>query len=466
MPVTIELSFPWGRYHANPWGRSANEAAVEWPPSPWRLLRALVASWKLHFPDLPDATVEPVLGAIAGPPRYLLPPFSVAHTRHYLPGINHREGVRTDTAKTFDAFVATARDARVLIEWPADLADGQRAVLDDLVGALSYLGRSESLVVGRLLDSAVESERWLTTSQAADEVVRVLAPELPLDVAALMSTPTQVRAKRLRQPPATRWLTYPQPSNPEDMLRPPVVDSEPCAAVRFAITASALPPRHAAVALGDVLRRAALRRVDRQRDGRRSRTLAGKDAEGHALGGRHEHAHYLAFGRNGSRRLDTMVVWAPARIDDDDLLALASCDRLWAPQGVRIDGLTGRTLDLGVEAFGSVETVAPELVGPATTWTSITPYAPTRRRKGALAEQLLADVTAELHHRELPTPLDVVVLTGDWLSFRRHRVSESLREARRAFGLRIEFAEPVRGPLALGQLSHFGLGLFRPGSDG
>jgi len=32
--LTIELRFPAGRYHATPWGRSANEADVEWPPSP------------------------------------------------------------------------------------------------------------------------------------------------------------------------------------------------------------------------------------------------------------------------------------------------------------------------------------------------------------------------------------------------------------------------------------------------
>jgi len=43
MPL-IELRFPAGRYHATPWGSHVNEGAVEWPPSPWRLLRALIAT--------------------------------------------------------------------------------------------------------------------------------------------------------------------------------------------------------------------------------------------------------------------------------------------------------------------------------------------------------------------------------------------------------------------------------------
>jgi len=35
-------------------------------------------------------------------------------------------------------------------------------------------------------------------------------------------------------------------------------------------------------------------------------------------------------------------------------------------------------------------------------------------------------------------------------------------DARRAVGVEVVFAEPVPGPLSLGALSHFGLGLFVP----
>src|SRR5690606_41364458 len=49
-------------YHATPWGSHANEAEIEWPPSPWRILRALVASWhrKLDGARFP----EDALGAL------------------------------------------------------------------------------------------------------------------------------------------------------------------------------------------------------------------------------------------------------------------------------------------------------------------------------------------------------------------------------------------------------------------
>ena len=46
MPLSIAVAFPAGRFHATPWGHHVNEGLPEWPPSPWRLLRALIATWK------------------------------------------------------------------------------------------------------------------------------------------------------------------------------------------------------------------------------------------------------------------------------------------------------------------------------------------------------------------------------------------------------------------------------------
>ena len=41
----LAFRFPAGRYHATPWGRNVNEADIAWPPEPWRLLRALIATY-------------------------------------------------------------------------------------------------------------------------------------------------------------------------------------------------------------------------------------------------------------------------------------------------------------------------------------------------------------------------------------------------------------------------------------
>ncbi len=46
MPLILEQSFPLGRFHATRWNQNPFEDPYgEWPPSSWRLLRALAARW-------------------------------------------------------------------------------------------------------------------------------------------------------------------------------------------------------------------------------------------------------------------------------------------------------------------------------------------------------------------------------------------------------------------------------------
>src|SRR5271169_5032352 len=87
--IVVSFDFIAGKYHAMPWARHVNEGAVEWPPSPWRILRALIAIWKRTLPDLPQAEVENIFKALAQPPQFFLPPATTGHKRHFMP-LNER----------------------------------------------------------------------------------------------------------------------------------------------------------------------------------------------------------------------------------------------------------------------------------------------------------------------------------------------------------------------------------------
>src|SRR5438046_1496927 len=115
MPVTIKLTFAAGRYHSTPWGRHVNEGVPEWPPSPWRLLRALVAVWKRTCPDFSEAQVCRILAPLAQPPRFRLPLHRIAHLRHYMPW--EKKGP-ADRTLVFDTFVSVSRRDRLFIGWP------------------------------------------------------------------------------------------------------------------------------------------------------------------------------------------------------------------------------------------------------------------------------------------------------------------------------------------------------------
>lgn len=59
MSLTISIRFLTGRAHLHPWQTHHSEGRVEWPPSPWRLLRAIVAAAGRGLTSLPYSDEVP-----------------------------------------------------------------------------------------------------------------------------------------------------------------------------------------------------------------------------------------------------------------------------------------------------------------------------------------------------------------------------------------------------------------------
>lgn len=156
---TVLLRWPGRRCHATPWGHHVNEGLIEWPPSPWRLLRALLSvgytacGWPAD-PSEPWGSSPPPaarrlferLASVA--PSYALPAATAAHTRHYMPTAEFKGG-QERTTMVFDTW-AQIESGELAIHWDVSLDDEALAVLTALVERLNYLGRSESWVQARL----------------------------------------------------------------------------------------------------------------------------------------------------------------------------------------------------------------------------------------------------------------------------------------------------------------------------
>src|SRR5438094_581573 len=148
---TLLLRFPGGRYHATPWGHHVNEGLIEWPPSPWRLLRALIAcgfssqGWT-EIPPYAQQLINKLAGVL---PSYRLPTASAAHSRHFMPVGVLAKG-REQTTLVFDTW-ANVGDDDLLIHWPCELNEEDTAMLGRLATSLGYLGRSESWVEAELV---------------------------------------------------------------------------------------------------------------------------------------------------------------------------------------------------------------------------------------------------------------------------------------------------------------------------
>ena len=121
--LTLRLSFPWGRYYAHPWGQNpARISEAEWPPSPWRLLRAIAAAWFQANPGCePSAELIQTLEVLGRElPTFVLPKVCFSRAIHYQPnyGVTSKEDLALAKYKRVrheNHFAAVGGD--VLVHW-------------------------------------------------------------------------------------------------------------------------------------------------------------------------------------------------------------------------------------------------------------------------------------------------------------------------------------------------------------
>lgn len=518
MPVTVKLIFPTGRYHATPWGRHVNEGVPEWPPSPWRLLRALVAVWRRTCADIPENQVRQALETMLQPPLFQLPPHRVSHTRHYMP-LNKKSPIEIrggETALVFDTFVAVGKKDSVLVGWPdAELAGDQRQTLSRLLGNLSWLGRAEGWVQAGLCQTPAT---WTCTPSAETEhdPVAVFCPDPETAFGhdhypehdpkklrkgirlsnRLFDCPrwhlcldTQtIHENRWHRVPGTKWVNYNRPTE-APFVRNAQLPRRPLPTLaRFAIDGPVLPLTTSSLPLAEEFRRCALSKCRRLADDHPSRNpadglhrdapaLLGKDERAEPLTG-HRHAFFLATDEDHDGRLDHLTVHAPMGLQDLERRALNQLRRLV----LRGD----EEIHLLMIGCGEVSDFRAPLLEQARVWTSATPFVVTRHLKArgrkrdpqaffespdGRAQFVKQVLVEELQRRGLFQEGTVIETLGQ-VGFHHFHRALQFRVARRKPGddaetrprglFQITFPRPVAGPIALGHSCHFGLGLFLP----
>jgi CRISPR-associated protein Csb2 len=464
MTVDINVCYPFGYVHATPWGTHVNEGAIEWPLSPWRLLRALVATWQTRCQELPAGTVTSLLSSLAVAPAIRVSPRTEASVRSYLPSEQHHRGMSGDTDLAIDAFVAVAPGRGISYQWDVDLDVNARRALGEIVESLPYLGRAESVCDADASFGAVDSTGWqLPLPDSEGLGVRTLVPATPLDLDDLCVSISAMRRAGRLHPPGARWMRYriddPMTEQPAHYWTP---QPRLVKGVRLVLSGRARVSIRRTLLVAEAMRRAGQSQYGSAHAGGSSEVLAGKDHAATPLLG-HTHAHWLPLDLDGDRLLDSLLVWADRGFAEDDIRALGNVRRLrfHPDEGMR----SVPSLAVALESADELrELDLGPVVGPAMSWRSITPFLPQRHlhpRRQSREAFLFDCLRRELAARGLPEPVSIKEdRETNWGSFRRHRLDENLRAARMGVGFVIHFDRPVDGPLCLGRLSHFGMGRF------
>ncbi len=461
--IGLAIRFDLGRYHANAWSAHVNEGVTEWPPSPWRVIRALYSAARTNTSvagqlHACDSALERLIES--GPPVYELPPSLPAHTRHYVPLRNH-SAHRTATSKIIDAFHAISPNEELKVWWQAELRASEADALHAVARALGYLGRSESACSARMIAGAgpESPSAWPAMHADEHEMVQLLCPTPGVGLGEIAISVTDLRRQRKVLPPGAELTTF-AVSEPEEVTAWPTTTQaqQRPTLVLMRVRGPARAGFVEAVAVAQALRAAALSRYGRARGEASSPTLSGRAGSDRRTD-QHRHAHYLVLPDRSGRRVDRLVVWCPEGLEPPELSALAAIRRL------TVRGLS-ESMDVALAALGDEGSMnLPAILGPARRWRSLTPFALPRhpkRRQGQLVDGPEDQIRRELALRGVPEPIAVALERGSWHRFRTHKAGQSRLDRASVFGARLEFSDGVAGPLSLGALSHYGLGLFLP----
>lgn len=507
--LRVKLRFPLGVYHA----RSASDEA-EWPPSPLRLIGALLAAAHERPCADPERDRALLQRLCEEPAPRVVAPDSIAvgepvgageavrlrgatrwAPRNYVTGPVSPRNIGRDRAEVSKVGVAIG-DRTVLIEWPdLELDDEDLERLAILASEVTFVGTTRSPAILEIQttpalaqEDADDMETWVPSTGAQARLdVTLRVP----DARAISAFDRRHQARRSRRdrvekagmvPEIAIGTPMPYLSARRRRLAEAPLDPQWWGEMILLEVdqpqSDLLPKAAASYLLARAVRVMVLGAFDKEGTaGEAPSILRARGGDPHCAIVPLPHV----WGEHPDGCIRGVALIPPHATREPDVQtqlrrvegALRTCvggtpDA--APRYVKLPGAGKITLKLPDVRGARLESLREAwYLGPAQSWVTVTPIVHSRWRKGGV-DALLEQVSADCAHVGLPAPAEIELLRGAGRRGGADRVTPPPASCESWRGLlqgptshmRLTFAQPVRGPLLIGRARHFGLGLCVP----
>ena len=461
--LALSFTFLAGRYHATQWGKNVNEGLIDWPPSPWRILRAIISVWKNKSADITHDQMWPILKTMSENKAFFYVPKSAqSHTRHYMPQF------LKNTSKIIDSFMVINTDRCLVVMWKGvSLNKDQKKILDLVINNMSYFGRAESWCKVQRIDKPTVDDYpkpnvcMLQDQTNTGTIIQVLVPKNNVSFEQLCVKTNDLHKKQILVPPGSQWMQYVM-SEDVDTLSVNTFQSttEPeINIIRYSIGAKVRPKVTESLYIGDSLKRAVMTKYGKQNKNESSYILSGKQ-NNKVLKNNHEHAFFLPTDEDEDNILDHLTIVAKKPFDQKEIKAISETKYI---------GYGENRLNLIFQGYGGSEDFSNvKILKSSKKWVSSTPFVLNRHiKKNRVSDYPENQLITEIKKRHG----DSIVIKNvrlDGLDFNMKSGLKPIQFKRwrkdklpgfGAYSISIEFEKEISGPLCFGHASHFGLGM-------
>ena len=464
--LILEFKFITGRYHATQWGKNVNEGIIDWPPSPWRILRAIISTWKLYT-KFEDEKVVPILNKMCkSKVTFHIPNAVQSHTRHYMPYANNR------TEKIIDSFIMMEKDQSVYAIWSMlNLDSSEESVLNTLIKKIRYIGRAESWCQVNLHKQKI-TPNCIPLNDAIYEnnleIIDVMLPTNDATLSDLCIEASRTYKEQMSRPKGSRIIQYLRPHDCLTKIESNSARDSNVEVVRYMVVGNVPPDITQTITIGDSIKRSVMSIYGRQNNNEVTYTLSGKDKNREKLKG-NNHASYIPTDENSDGKLDHVTIITKNRFTEQELSALSQLKTVRYGQS---------TINLVYEASGLVSDFHKvPILQTSKRWASVTPFVLNRHMKlrGVSGNKVVVDGPVDQLKREIrkkfggDIQIKNITICDSKSSLTSNRKPIQFKRWRKdklpgfgAYNVKIEFETEIQGPLLFGHGAHYGLGMFIP----